>query len=218
MSKFNVDPVRNKTSHSGRLPTMPIEAGRISYGVDKKPVVGFDMDGVILDNADSKLRIARKLGFNIKLHHTPSEIIRTVLPQVVLEKLQKLLYDNHKVALSTPLMRGARKILADLDKRNIPIFLISRRKIPEVAVKILRKHSLWPRYFNENNSFFVDEPKDKNTRAAKLGITHYIDDELKVLNVLSKVPNRFLFDQFNVFEEAEHYTKINSWAQFKKLI
>lgn len=183
-----------------------------------KPIIGFDMDGVILDNADSKLRIARKLGFDIKLHHTPAEIIKTILPQVILEKLQKMLYDNHKIALSTPLMRGARKILADLDKKEIPIFLISRRKIPEIAVKILHKHSLWPKYFNKKNSFFVVHPEDKNKRAAKLGITHYIDDELKVINVLLKVPNRFLFDQFDVFKKAANYTKIRSWSEFKNHI
>lgn len=183
--------------------------------VDKKAVVGFDMDGVILDNADSKIKIARTLGFEIKLHHTPSEIIRTILPQVVLEKLQSILYDDHKIALRTPLMRGIRKILSELSKKNIPIFLISRRKVPEVAIKILKKHLLWPKYFNKNNSFFVNEPKDKNTRAAQLGITHYIDDELKVINVLSKVPNKFLFDQFNVFKMNNNYTKIKSWSEFK---
>ena len=176
------------------------------------------MDGVLLDNADTKIKIARKFGFELKLHHTPSEIIRTILPQVILENLQKILYDDHKIGISTPLMRGARALLADLQTRKIPIFLISRRKIPEVAIKILKKHALWPQYFNKNNSFFVIHPEDKDTRAAKLGITHYIDDELKVINVLSSVPNKFLFDQFNVFKTADHYTKIKSWSEFKKLV
>lgn len=184
--------------------------------VDKKPVIGFDMDGVIVDNADAKIRIAKIHGFELKLHHTPSEIIKTILPQIILEKLQKTLYDSPKFAFSTPLMRGVRGILADFSKKRVPIFLISRRKIPEVAIKILKKHSLWPQYFNKNNSFFVLHPEDKNTRAAQLGITHYIDDEMKVLNVLSSVPNKFLFDQFNVFNKATSYTKIKSWSEFKK--
>ena len=186
--------------------------------VDNKMVVGFDMDGVILDNADSKVRIAKTHGFELKLHQTPSEIIRAILPQAILEKLQKTLYDSPRVALSVPLMKGIRGILADLDKKNIPMFLISRRKMPEVAVKILKKHLLWPKYFNDKNSFFVDHPEDKNFRAAQLGVTHYIDDELKIINVLSSVKNKFLFDQFNVFEKADHYTKIKSWSEFKKHI
>jgi hypothetical protein len=186
--------------------------------VDKKLVVGFDMDGVILNNAKSKIQVAKKFGLNIKLGHTPSEILKTLMPQVVWEEFQNILYDHPKFAFSTPLMRGVRGILSELDRKGTPFFLISRRKVPEIAIKILSKHSLWPRYFNENNSYFVDEPKDKNTRAAKLGITHYIDDELKVINVLSSVPNKFLFDPFNAFEKAEHYIKIKSWTQFKKLI
>ena len=199
MNKINVDKTSTKLS-SG------------------KPVIGFDMDGVIVDNADAKIRIAKIHGFELKLHHTPSEIIRTILPQVILEKLQKTLYDSREFALSTPLMRGVKSILTDLTKQKIPIFLISRRKIPEVAIKILKKHSLWPKYFNKNNSFFVLHPEDKNTRASQLGITHYIDDEVKVLNVLSSVPNKFLFDQFNVFSKADHYMKVKSWSEFKKLV
>ena len=138
------------------------------------------------------------------------------MPQIVWEKFQNMLYDHPKFAFSTPLMRGVRSILADLKKKNIPIFLISRRKIPEVAIKILKKHLLWPRYFSEKNSYFVIHPKDKDKRAAKLGITHYIDDELKIINALASVPNRFLFDQFGVFKKSENYTKIKSWAEFKR--
>jgi len=214
MDKINVDnPVRDKTPLKMASADMP-SAKRISNGT----VIGFDMDGVIVDNADAKVRIAKIHGFSLKLHHTPSEIIKTILPQIILEKLQKTLYDNPRFAFSTPLMRGVRGTLADLAKKKIPIFLISRRKIPEVAIKILKNHTLWPQYFNKDNSFFVLHPEDKNTRAAQLGITHYIDDEMKILNVLSSVPNKFLFDQFNVFNKADYYTRIKSWAEFKKHI
>lgn len=176
------------------------------------------MDGVILDNAESKIAVAKKFGMTIKLGHTPSEILKTLMPQIVWEEFQNMLYDHPKFAFSTPLMRGTRSILADLNRKKIPMFLISRRKVPEIAIKILEKHSLWPRYFNEKNSHFVIHPKDKNVEAAKLGITHYIDDELKIINVLSKVPNRFLFDPFNAFKKADNYIKVRSWAQFKKHI
>lgn len=186
------------------------------HNVAKKPIVGFDMDGVILDNAGSKIKVAKKFGLTIKLSHTPSEILKTLMPQIVWEEFQNTLYDHPSFAFSTPLMRGVRTVLAELDKKKIPIFLISRRKVPAIAIKILEKHSLWPRYFNEKNSHFVDRPKDKDIKAAKLGITHYIDDELKVINVLSKVENRFLFDPFNVFKKSDQYIKIKSWPEFKK--
>lgn len=186
--------------------------------VDKNMIIGFDMDGVILDNADAKIKIAKSHGFEIKLHHTPAEIIRTVLPQIVLEKLQKVLYGHHRIALSIPLMRGVKTVLAEIKRKKIPYFLISRRKIPEVAVKLLKKRALWPDHFNSSNSFFVVEPEDKDKKAFELGITHYIDDEPKVINVLSSVPNKFLFDRFNVFESASHYIKVKSWSEFKKYL
>ena len=186
------------------------------HNVDKKPIIVFDMDGVILYNSNSKIRIAKKLGFDIKIHHTPSDIIRKILPQTILEELQSILYDNHKVALATPLMRGIRTVLDELNRKKISFFLISRRKIPEVAIMILKKHRLWPKYFNEGNARFVIEPKDKDEKAKEFGLTHYIDDELKVINALASVPNKFLFDQFGIFEEADHYTKIRSWSEFKK--
>lgn len=184
--------------------------------MDRKTIIGFDMDGVILDNADSKIKVAKKFGLTIQLNHTPSEILKTMMPQVVWEKFQNMLYDHPDIAFSTPLMRGTRTMLAELNSKNIPIFLISRRKIPDIAIKILHKHELWPKYFNDKNSFFVTHPEDKNFKAAQLGITHYIDDELKVINVLTSVPNKFLFDPFNVYEKNNHYTKIKSWAEFKK--
>jgi hypothetical protein len=180
--------------------------------------IGFDMDGVILDNADSKIKVARKLGFTIKLSHTPAEILRKMMPQIVWEEFQSILYNHPSFAFSTPLMRGAKNVIAGLKARNIPIYLISRRKLPEIASKVLEKHSLWPQYFNEKNSFFVDRATDKNKQAAKLGLTHFIDDELANISVLSKVPNRFLFDKFNVFKNDDKYVKVKSLSEFKKHI
>lgn len=85
-----------------------------------------------------------------------------------------------------------------------------------MAKKILSKHSMWPRYFNDKNSFFVDKPEDKNKEAIRLGLTHYVDDELRVINILNDVPNKFLFDPFNVLEKANYYTSVKSWSEFKK--
>ena len=181
--------------------------------VDKK-IIGFDMDGVILNNSKTKIELARKLGFNLELHHTPFEIMRTMLPQVVLEELQKMLYFTHEIAVKTPLIKGARNILMELSQKNIPYYLISRRKLPEIAIKTLRQRRVWPKYFNDNNSYFVDRPEDKDSQACKLGITHYIDDELRNIDALVSVPNKYLFDPFNVFKDAKHYTRIKSWQEF----
>ena len=74
---------------------------------------------------------------------------------------------------------------------------------------------LWPKYFNESNAFFVVEPIEKNIKAKELGITHYVDDETKILNVLEDVPNKFLFDHMNVFPEG-NYAKVTSHEELAK--
>lgn len=185
---------------------------------DNKFIVGFDMDGVILDNAKLKIKAAKRMGIKVELGHTPSEVLKKMMPLAVWEEFQNTLYDHPEFAFSTPLMRGIKNVLAELTDREVPIYLISRRKVPEIAIEILKKHALWPKYFNESNSSFVKDPKDKNVEAKKLGITHYIDDELRVINALSSVSNKFLFDQFSVFKKADHYIKIKSWSEFKKHI
>ncbi len=182
----------------------------------KNIILGFDMDGVLVNNTLPKIRLAKSLGFRLSPEQTPSEVIPSYLPAPVLRELQGNLYDNIEEALRTPLMSGAKGILAAVQKSGIPYFLISRRRVPHIAEAILKRHGLWPRYFSEKNAFFVLEPEDKDEKASELGITHYVDDELKIINRLASVKNRFLFDQFNIFEKAANYTKISSWGEFKE--
>lgn len=171
-------------------------------------IIGFDLDGVIIDHTALKLRLAAERGFGLKPEQTPSDIIKCVIPPPILDELKKALYHNPKIAYTSPLMAGAKNNLAKIKGRKIPYFLISRRKDAKVAVNLLKRRGLWPEYFNKNNSFFVLKPEDKNIKALELGITHYIDDEITVLEQLTDIKNKFLFDRFNVFKDAEHYTRI----------
>jgi len=187
----------------------------ISIGYMTKRIIGFDLDGTILSNFKVKLRIAKKMGLDLAPEQTPSELIKEFFAPELYHKFQRTIYDS-KEALAPVLMKGVYDILSDLKKKKIEFYLISRRKGPEMAVKIMKKHKIWPNFFNEKNSFFVLHPEDKEVRAAKLGITDYIDDEKRVLRVLSSVPNKYLFDQFDIYEKSDHYIKIGSWLEFKK--
>ncbi len=181
-------------------------------------IIGFDMDGVILDNSLVKIQLAKKFGWEIKMHDTPSEIYKTVLPEPVFTRVQKLLYDDPVVSASVEVMPGVRDTLDFIISNKIPYFLISRRRLPESGIEALKRHGLWPEYFNEKNSFFVETPKSKNTKAKELGITHYIDDERGVLAQLTDVKHRFLFDHLNVFAPALYYLKVSSWNEIQNLI
>ncbi len=183
----------------------------------KNKIIGFDLDGVILDHTTNKLNLAKGFGWKLKPEQTHSEIIKNIMPKRALDQLKSALYDDPKTSLRSPVARGARNILSEI-KKKYPYFLISRRKKPEIAIRILKFKKLWPEFFNENNTFFVSEPKDKNKIGKRLGITHYIDDEPKVLSVLIDIKNRILFDPFNSPLHTANFVKVKSWKELIGLI
>src|SRR3989344_4161484 len=180
---------------------------------ENKKIIGFDMDGVILDHTSTKLILAKKFGLNITKKETPSGIIKALMPLPKYRKFQVDLNDNPKFKYLAPPMSGARTVLTSIVKSGLPYFLISRRKKEASAIKILKHHGLWPKYFNKTNAFFVKTPEDKNIKALELGITHYIDDEQKVLNALVSVKNKFLFDPLEAFKNPPKYWRIKSWKE-----
>jgi len=133
-------------------------------------------------------------------------------------QIDKIIYDDPKIALTPPLVPGAIGVL-DFVSKNRPHFLISRRQPPfMIPVKLLRRHGLWPKYFNEKNSFFVVTKEDKDEKAIELGINLYIDDQPSVLEKMPSVPNRFLLDLLGAYKDDIYYRKISSWSDFFKYI
>lgn len=196
--------------------------------IDRPKIIGFDMDGVILDHTQNKLLLARKLNLNLKKEETPTDLIKTLIPSSNYPKFQSDLYDNPKFKYSCPLMPGTKQVLEKLIKNKTPYFLVSRRKKPTGATNILKRHGLWPKYFNKTNAFFVLTSKDKNTKSKELGITHYFDDQHTILNELVSVKNKFLFDHLDVFKNPSPfgkvrgknspYRRVKSWKEISKLI
>lgn len=176
--------------------------------------IGFDLDGVIVDHTLAKIELVSKFGYKIKKSDTPSEVLRTILPKEILEAVQRNLYNE--IHPSSFLMFGVNEIIPKIKALRVKYFLISRRKISGPAIGFLVKNDLWPAYFNESNSFFVLEKEDKDKKAKELGITHYVDDEVAVLEKLKSVNHRFLFDSHNVFPNTDFYTKVASWEDIKK--
>lgn len=176
-------------------------------------IIGFDLDGVIADHTELKIRLAAKRGFKLKPEQTPSDIMKNLLPESVNAAIQRDLYHNSEISRLIPLARGVKTFLCELKKRNSPFFLISRRKNADLAIALLRIRGLWPEYFNEANAFFVAKAEDKNLRALELGVTHYIDDQPSVLNKLVCVRNKILFDKFGVFADVQFCDRVQSWRE-----
>ncbi|MBI2446453.1 MAG: hypothetical protein HYV51_01375 [Parcubacteria group bacterium] len=184
--------------------------------VDNKKIIGFDLDGVIINHAPVKIKLAKEFGFKLRPKETQSEIIKTLVDDLTLKQIQKCLYHDHRFFKSTPLMRGAKSGLLKLKKSNSPFFLISRRSEPEIAVTALKYYGLWPKFFNEKNVFFVAKKEDKNIKAREIGVTHYVDDETGVLEKLVDVKNRFLFDNLDAFKNIKDYNRVKSWKELMR--
>lgn len=183
--------------------------------IRRKILVGLDLDGVILDHTSHKIMLAEQFGFSIKPNDTPSDIMKNKIEENSYEALQRILYEDAKLARHVPLVFGAKAGLHYLKSIGLPYVLISRRRLPDTAFLSLKCHNLWPEYFDSTNSFFVAEKKDKNSKANAVGVTHFVDDEPSVIAELTSVPQKFLFDPLRVYLEAptgsEH---VYSWEEF----
>lgn len=177
-------------------------------------IIGFDMDGVIVDNAPNKIRIAKTFGYDLKLEETASDFIDSIIPEGVMDQIRPLLYDDPVISMEAGLIDGAKEGLEAIKNSGKQYFLISRRHNHQRAVQLLEKLGIWPTYFNKKNAFFVFEPEEKNAKAIELGIDRYVDDEPSVLAKLTSVPERFLFDRFSKFGELPFaHKKVSSWKE-----
>lgn len=182
-------------------------------------VVGLDLDGVLVDHTENRMKFARAFGVKLAPWETPSEVMRKKIDGPTYGKIQWLLYDNPATALTPPLVSGAREGLLYLHENRTPYFLISRRGYPDRAVELLMKHDLWPHYFGPHNAFFVAQKEDKDEKASALGIQAYLDDEASVLEALSSVPQKFLFDPHRAHHEAQgDFERVFSWPQFIEVL
>lgn len=183
----------------------------MSRSYPPKKHIGLDLDGVIIDHTDLKIQLSAERGFLIGPKETPSDILKTLLPGHVYEELQRHLYEHLDIALSAPLMPGALEGLRAIAESDVPYALISARgRNHAPAIELLKKHGLWGTIFKEPNTYFVQFSRDKEKCVQTLGISHYVDDTMEVLNTLPSVPNKILFDYLDVFSTAA-YLRATSW-------
>lgn len=185
---------------------------------DENIIVGFDLDGVIIDHTQNKIRVAGQYGVTLTPQDTHSERMAGLFPREIYREIQEKIYDDTDEALSAPLMEGAFDGLASLREHDIPYFLISRRKKPVHSLHLIERRGLWGEYFTSENTFFVERMEDKDLIARMLGVTHFIDDEQRVLSVMPSVPNRILFDMRNVFPDCKEFSHVKSWVELARLL
>ncbi len=184
----------------------------------KNIVVGFDMDGVIIDHVQNKLTLAKRYAVDLRPEETHSEILPTKFPRAEYLALQDVLYGGSELALGAPLMEGALAVLNELKSSNTPFVLISRRRDPENAIRLLSRRGLWGDIFNAQNAFFVSTPEEKNVVSMREGVTHYFDDERSVLRAIPSVKERFLFDSFRQFNDETEFERVFDWEMLRQIL
>lgn len=177
--------------------------------------IGFDLDGVLIDHTRVKVDLAAQQGITVPLKRTNTAFLRNYFPsEKDYRAYQAMLYEDPVVSLRSALMPGALETLRGLTEAGIRFTLVSRRREPRWAKKVLEHHGLRPRFFDDENTYFVQKPEEKNHVALRTGITHYIDDEPRVLRCLLDVPNRFLLDPYGAFPASDDYAIVRSHPEF----
>lgn len=180
--------------------------------------IGLDLDGVLIDHTAQKILLARELGVNIRPAQTNTAVLSGLMDHDKYVQLQDRLYNDPVVSLRSPLMEGASDMLSTLARQGIRFTLVSRRRKPDWAKHILEHHGLRPGFLYDDNTYFVGRPEEKNHVALRLGITHYLDDEIKVLKHLEDVPNKFLMDPHGVYAPTHWFGVVRSLPEFLKRV
>lgn len=180
--------------------------------------IGLDLDGVLIDHAAQKVLLARQLGVSIRPEQTNPDILRDIMKRADYIRLQDRLNEDPVVSLQSPLMPGALPLLSALADRGIPFTLVSRRRNPQWAKKILEHHGMRPAYLHDGNTYFVGKPEEKNHVALRKGITHYLDDQIRVLKHLEDVPNKFLMDPHGIWAPTHWFGVVHSLPDFLRRI
>jgi phosphoglycolate phosphatase-like HAD superfamily hydrolase len=180
--------------------------------------IGFDLDGVIVDHTQNKMLIASRYGITLSPEETHAERMSAHFTPEMYREIKMQLYDSTDEALDAPLMHGAYGAIAKLHEHHVPYFLVSLQKNPMHAAHLLERRGLWGKYFTPENTFFAKNPEEKYALASRLGVTHFIDDEPSILDIMHDIPHRILFDARELFPEKHAYQHAQSWSDLAQIL
>lgn len=175
-------------------------------------VVGCDLDGVIIDHTQNKIRFAERYSVALTPPQTHAEMMGWYISPDTYKEIKGQIYEHSPEALEAPLMAGAFNALAHLRERGVMVYLISLQKSPMHALHLIEKRGLWGTYFTPENTFFAGNREEKHHIAASLGVTHFIDDEPNVLDIMESIPTRILFDTRSLFRNEAEFLHAKNWS------
>jgi len=183
--------------------------------------IGLDLDGVIIDHTLTKIRLAKQFGYFLNPDQTSSEVMKKLIPLEIYRAIQNNLYKEE--GLSSKPMKRAKEILEQMTQSSFIPYIISRRGMEEqqrkFAMHWLKNNHFFPPLLTDQ-IVFVDSDVKKNDLCKKLNINIYLDDKIKVLNFLSSVKYKILFDPY-----SHHYKNppkdikvVKTWPEFYRYL
>jgi uncharacterized HAD superfamily protein len=188
--------------------------GRFCYTYSMN--IGFDLDGVIIDHSITIVGLAEELGYTLSPEETNSVDLKKLISNEYLEKLNEKLYADSSILKSSKFMPSAEDCLGRLSEGN-NLYLLSRRS-KETGKQIMEIFGLH-RFFNPGSVYFVDSSSEKLPLAQKNSITHYIDDQPRILDgIMRPISNKYLFDQFDNLPVSSNYEKVTNLLALSKIL
>lgn len=187
---------------------------------DVKFKIGIDLDGVIIDHTENKIRLAREFGFNIKPEQTPGNRFKKIVGEDNYRKIQKALY-----GLSTESARpmdGALDCLSEFIANGYKLFIISARGREDQSQiygwNWINRYLL--NILDKKQIFFVEQENQKEIVCRDLKIDIYLDDKVDVLESLICVPRRYLFDPYQIRNDYDlkNIQAVSSWQEFSMVV
>ncbi len=180
------------------------------------PRIGIDLDGVLIDHREHKLKLAAEYGIVLEPWQANTNVLAKYVPEEALEAMQGQLYTL--MTPSAPPVAGALKQLAALKAET---YIISARRAESVryAQDWLLKHRVYDAVPAER-IYFCGGDDEKRGYCDRLGLSLFLDDRIRVLDLLPGKTKRVLYDEDDVakllnVEDRLHVAK--TWEEFKKL-
>ena len=178
--------------------------------------IGLDLDGVIIDHTNNKLRLASERGFELEPWQTNSNVMHQFVPKEEYDEIRQLIY-NEATIEAVPIEMA----LESIAEMPGELYIVSARYKSGVrhAQDWLDRHRIYDSVPAER-IFFCSTEAEKKQHCHRLGLQLYLDDKLKVLNSLPYGVRRTLFDSHNLSKRLNLGPEIGvvfAWPEFVRL-
>lgn len=181
------------------------------------PRIGIDLDGVLIDHHEHKLKLAGDYGFSLEPWQVNSNVLGKYVPEHVMDAIQESLYGE--LTPQAPPIAGSLQGLAAL---RAEVYIISARRPGSVryAQDWLIKHRVYDAVPAER-IYFCGGDEEKRGYCDRLGLSLFMDDMVSVLDALPGRTRRVLFDVDGLADELKVHERlkvVKDWDELRTML